>query len=568
LLTFDTDAYRLIFPDDRPFIYVNTPEGERLVELFALSAVNATHGCDDTLRIGAWKKDALPSGETVFSLEADSAVWQKKIYRLYCAPHRLRYEIEVEGSGEIEEVNYFGGCYSGNIRWGSGFFWSGQWFLNGFNPEPSKQEQYYFPASAGSEINMTGVPLPGKADWFFTPPPFCFAMQAASGWVGLGVEARSGENRYSTFRYSGMNEAFYLRLTYDGQTSVEGRRVIPAIGFDFAADPYAALLAHVSALREQGYVPEPAASEKPEWWHRPIFCGWGAQCEVAAREKGRAPDFSQQWRYEGFLQVLESHGLQPGTVVLDDKWQSSYGDNYVDVNKWPELNGFIERQHAAGRKVLLWLKAWDPEGLPAEECITNAAGMPVAFDPTNPAFQRRLRRSVRQMLSPDGYNADGFKIDFTARIPTGPRINAYGNAWGLELMKLYLRILYTEAKLVKPDALVMTHTPHPYLADSLDMIRLNDINTDHPLNPAMIHRARVAAIACPGAVIDTDNWPMPNKTSWRDYLRIQADLGVPSLYFTTGIDSTGETLDAEDYRLIQETWQNAAERKDGLDWKL
>ncbi len=566
-MKYDTDAYRLIFPDDRPFIYVDSPGGDRLAELFALSAVNATHGCDDTLSTGAWFKTELP-GETIFTLEADSAVWQKKIYRLRCTPQRLRYEIEVQGSGQIAEVNYFGGCYSGHIRWGSGFFWSGQSFLCGFNPEPTKLEKYTFSADAGSTINMTGVPLPGKSDWFFTPPPFCFAMQTKAGWLGMGVEARPGENRFSEFRYHGLPEAFYLQLTYDGHTTVEGRRVLPAVGFDFADDAYTALKAHVDALRAAGYVPVPQKVEKPAWWRRPIFCGWGAQCEVAAQEKGRAPDYAQQSRYEGFLKTLEANGLQPGTVVLDDKWQLEYGENTVDTQKWPDLPGFIARQHAAGRKVLLWLKAWDPEGLPAEECITNAAGLPIAFDPTNPAFEQRLRQSVRMMLSPEGYNADGFKIDFTARIPTGPHIRTYGDAWGLELMKAYLSILYSEAKAVKPDALVMTHTPHPYLADSLDMIRLNDINTDHPLNPAMIHRARVAAIACPEALIDTDNWPMPDKDSWRSYLKIQPSLGVPSLYFTTNIDSTGESLDAEDYRLIQEIWKTAAARQEGLEWDI
>ena len=47
---------------------------------------------------------------------------------------------------------------------------------------------------------------------------------------------------------------------------------------------------------------------------------------------------------------------------------------------------------------------------------------------------------------------------------------------------------------------------------------------------------------------------MPNKAAWRDYMRLQPDLGLPSLYFVTHIDATGEALDAEDYRLIRETW--------------
>jgi hypothetical protein len=125
-------------------------------------------------------------------------------------------------------------------------------------------------------------------------------------------------------------------------------------------------------------------------------------------------------------------------------------------------------------------------------------------------------------------------------------------------MRAYLELLYSEAKQIKPDALIMTHTPHPYLADVVDMVRLNDINTAHPVNPAMVQRAKIARIACPNAIIDTDNWPMPDKATWRQYLEIQPDLGVPSLYFASHIDSTGEPLYPEDYELIRETWQRWA----------
>ncbi|KIL38362.1 hypothetical protein SD70_26960 [Gordoniibacillus kamchatkensis] len=126
-------------------------------------------------------------------------------------------------------------------------------------------------------------------------------------------------------------------------------------------------------------------------------------------------------------------------------------------------------------------------------------------------------------------------------------------------MKAYLNVLYDEAMKVKPDALIMSHTPHPYLADVLDMIRLNDINTGKDVTRAMTLRARVAAIACPDAVIDTDNWPMADKATWRSYVELQPELGVPSLYFATHIDSTQEPLTEDDYALVRESWRRARE---------
>jgi hypothetical protein len=127
-------------------------------------------------------------------------------------------------------------------------------------------------------------------------------------------------------------------------------------------------------------------------------------------------------------------------------------------------------------------------------------------------------------------------------------------------MHLYLSILHSEAKRIKPDALIMAHTPHPYLQDVVDMIRLNDINRGQDVNRPMTHRARVAVIACPQLSIDTDDWPMPNKAAWRAYTRLQPELGVPSLYYVTHIDSTGEALDAEDYALIREAWARYRDR--------
>jgi hypothetical protein len=87
------------------------------------------------------------------------------------------------------------------------------------------------------------------------------------------------------------------------------------------------------------------------------------------------------------------------------------------------------------------------------------------------------------------------------------------------------------------------------------------MNKDKDINQAMTQRARVARLACPDAIIDTDNWPVTNRATWRSYLAIQPDLGVPSLYYTNCLDSTQEPLEAEDYELIRQTWGKHRARK-------
>ena len=549
----EAERYRLRLAPDKPFVYLEDQQGKPLAELFVLSSIHPMHARDDTTHIGPWVVEEFEN-EVVFSLKAASNAWRSKTYRFRCTPRRLVYEVEVEGSGQLVEANYFGGFSSAQTRWGSGFYWSGQSFVKGFNPTPNSDETNYFSPAEGSHIELMGVPLPVKSTWFFTPPPFCLCFAGKQGWLGLGVEAAPGSSRFTQYAYHAQRGGFYLSLAYEGYTIVKDSYRLPGIGFDFESDEYLALAAHIHALKECGWAPTARKANPPDWWREPIFCGWGQQCYQAEVDQGKAASYSRQDLYTGFLSKLTGQGIEPGTVVLDDKWQATYGQNQADEMKWPDLRGFIDRQHADGKKVLLWLKAWDPEGVPDGECITNASGLPVSVDPTNPAYEARLRKSIRHMLSSDGYDADGFKIDFTARMPSGPGLCLYGDAWGLELMRSYLGIIYDEAKQAKRDALVMTQTPHPYLADVTDMIRLNDVNMDSDVNQAMQLRARIVQIACPQAIIDTDNWPMRNRATWRRYLHLQRELGVPSLYYATHIDTSLEPLTEKDYALIRQVW--------------
>lgn len=172
------DTYVLTWAADKPYIYLDTPMGTRLAELFPYSSIHPLHGRDDTTSVSAWEVQEQ-GDEVILYSTATSSIWKRKIYRFRCKPGRFIYETAVEGSGYLSEVNYFGGYYSGQVRWGSGFFWSGQRFQRGFNPEPNTEEVNEFMSGEGSMIDLMGVPLPGKGHWFFTPPPFCYAFLGA-----------------------------------------------------------------------------------------------------------------------------------------------------------------------------------------------------------------------------------------------------------------------------------------------------------------------------------------------------------------------------------------------------
>lgn len=605
-LRVESGSYKLHFPADRPFAMLDDANGQRWAELCLAASLHTREALDDTARIMPAEAEADEAGARV-TVKAVSSVWQEKELVFLCREEHVQVFVRAKGQGHLTDCHLFGGYYSGGLRFGSGFFLSGARFRSVFNPEPWGAERRAIPASEPTLIDVCGSgALPGRRHWIFTPAPFCYAMSltpvsgtgalrtgslatdqggvtvdATTGpaprpatvgeaaleaelppgpWLTMGLVTQPGEHLFTGFHYDGMEDGFSLRLTYEGQTKVEGAFESPAVLFQFgAADPYQGLTRYVSFLEKAGLVHLEAQADRPAWWSEPIMCGWGAQCHLGNRDKRRAPDLATQENYDHFMAAVESRGLKPGIVVIDDKWSATYGACEADPAKWPDLKGWIARRHANGQKVLLWWKAWDAEGLAPEECVRNSAGLPITADPSNPAYEATLRKAVRLMLSPEGYDADGFKVDFSARTPSGPFLSRHGREWGGELLHKLLWILRDEAKKIKPDALVMTHTPNPYFAPVTDMIRLNDVNTGSPVVAQMTHRAKVARAACPNHLIDTDNWPMPNRATWREYVKAQPDLGIPSLYFATDLDSM-EPMEEEDYEMIRRVWAEAREK--------
>ncbi|HET8778092.1 MAG TPA: hypothetical protein VFN76_10565, partial [Candidatus Limnocylindria bacterium] len=477
-------------------------------------------------------------------------------------------EVDVTGSGHLVQARLLGGWYSGNPRWGGGIFHS-QWPARTlFDPSPDDPKRILQPASEAASIGVVGGSLPGRGHWFFTPAPFLLAgtrsetadPDGAGPWTTLELRCSVDAATFTEARYAAFLGGFSIELAYEGETRVEGSFSTPPLVITpGAGDPYLALARHADILRADGLAPRPRR-HRPDWWTRPIFCGWGEQCRQAKLSGAHPTSLSRRARYDEWLGVLASHSVVPGTIVIDDKWQSTYGRNDPDAERWPDLRGWIAQRHADGQRVLLWFKAWDPEGLPVEACVTDALGQPVAADPTSPTYEEILREAMHAMLGADGLAADGLKVDFTAQTPSGPGLRRTGREWGVALLHRLLALVYRFAKEANPDALVVTHTASPLFTDVTDMIRLNDLlrlddpDPFAPAVPQMRHRARVAASVEPGMLIDTDDWCMPSKAEWRSYLAVKPDLGVPALYYATGIDHSGEAFDDEDYAAIRHAW--------------
>jgi len=570
--------YHLIFdPQDPLRVKLFMPPGQPVADLCVLSGCHQVGKFDEFSRLGKPRIRTKPDKIRI-ELATKSSLWKNKLLIFECQDDSFQYYGSIEGRGSLERVEYFGGNapskdYSGSfmpagfIRPGKekeGWIGSIPHFRRFFLPEPNACFKQYFWSGEYAEIHPRQNDHFWGSNWMFTPGPFCYCWDTGTGkdWVAVGLAPRPGEYNFNDFRYWG-GETFSFSVDYEGHTLIRGGWETPRMVFVFGNNEYEALEKYVTWLKEHFYVNIPHR-EIPRWWREPIFCGWGEQCYEARVVKIDPQLLATQKNYEKYLAILQSHGVRPGIVVIDYKWQTYQGHWEPHPERWKNMRGFIDQQHRDGKKVLLWLNGWEHGSAPVEELVTRYGkpipgifGEPIA-DPSHPGYERRIRESIRRQLSPDPdcLNADGFKVDITHNTPSGRDLKVYGKIWGTELLKRVMSIIYDESKKIKPDALIEAHTANPYFAEVVDVLRLNDIFTDrNSVVELMFHRAKVAKIAGRYWLIDMDNWPVPTREALMEYLQAQPQMGIPSLYYATHTDLSQEKFTRKDYRLIAEIWK-------------
>ena len=576
-LVVDGRWYRLrVAPGGSVAWLESRPTGERWAELRLLASIDTLGVPDETLAVHDPRLEDDQAGISL-TWEQESSCWAARRLVIGADDEGLTVHAEVEGRGLVTDVRLLSGRAVLPTT-GGGTLHSGRWFDAVLSPSPTDPGRIVRPGTESSVIGVVSGSEPGRGNWFFTPAPFCYAVSRRpvtdplavpdGPWLTFGLGVPPGQANFGGFSFVAVDRGFGFVLDYDGKTAVNGSWRTPALRISLdpgVSGPYEAIAAHGRWLQNQGLAPDDAfvSAATPAWWREPTFCGWGEQCRLAILDGagfGGASAYSTQALYDRMLGHLAQQGVVPGTIVIDDKWQRAYGTNEPDPQRWPDLPGWIRERHATGQHVLLWWKAWDAERLPASWCVRSKTGEVLGIDPSHPEAARAIGESVRRMLDPDGLGADGLKIDFTARTPSGVATTHNGSAWGVELLRALLRIVHDEAKRVRPDALLVGHVPNPLVAGLVDMIRLNDtlrLSDPEPrvdVVAQMRHRAAVVRAACPGKLVDTDDWCAPDLATWRAYAAVKPDLGVPALYYATGLDLSGEPFEPSDYELVRRVW--------------
>jgi hypothetical protein len=148
---------------------------------------------------------------------------------------------------------------------------------------------------------------------------------------------------------------------------------------------------------------------------------------------------------------------------------------------------------------------------------------------------------------------DGFKEDWVGA-PAVPGLPLSGTATGIEFVRRFQWILYSEAHKAKPDAMVETQTTNALFRESSDLIRLNDIwYATRDVSDVLRLRARIAYISG-WPLVDTDNASSTTLKDWWSYMQAQPSIGIPALYFVTRTESTQESPSPEQWDALRDLW--------------
>jgi hypothetical protein len=503
------------------------------------------------------------TGEDTYELNATakSSLWTSRRFQWRFFPDHIEFQQFAAGSGKLGRCYFLSNGVSN--RWDNGTTRGHAWdaAIYGdryFAPNPNLADQLEFniamPQVLGFSLGQDGSEhdfRPERMTGIFAPPPLFFAFHGKNSWTGVGIGTKPGDYQFPALEYTGSRYAgssFYV--DYMGYRDVNGSFASPILAMHLAYNPLDALRDYTSWLTANGFATKSVANDV-YWHHLPIFCGWAEQT-VESVPEGQAPSrLSTQANYEKWLSTLDERGLPIGTVVIDDKWQQEYGTFEVDSQKWPDLKGFISAQHAKGRHVLLWVPVASSEGVPPSLCVTYE-GKCVIADVGKPEYESWLRPRIRHLVQDLG--VDGFKEDWV-RSPAAPGLPLTGPATGIEFVRRFQSILYSETHNWKPDAMVETQTTNALFRESSDVIRLNDVwYASRNVTEMMRLRARMANITG-WPLVDTDNASSTNLAEWWNYMQTQPSIGIPALYFVTRTETTQESPTPADWSYLAALWR-------------
>jgi len=129
-----------------------------------------------------------------------------------------------------------------------------------------------------------------------------------------------------------------------------------------------------------------------------------------------------------YAEDILNNGFPPGVLMIDDNWQERYGTWEFDCRKFNDPRGMMDKLHAMGFKVMLWLVPYISSDSPNYRMLekrklmvfedsekTKPAkaewwnGVSGLLDLSNPEGERWFREQLDYLVTE--YGVDGFKLD-------------------------------------------------------------------------------------------------------------------------------------------------------------
>lgn len=499
---------------------------------------------------------------------AASSLWTRREFHWRLYADHLEFDQRAWGTGKVGRCFFFSDGRPG--RWdkgeSDGAAWNSTLMADRYwSPSPNHANQWEFSIAEPQTLGFGAENRQGSEEDFrpaqmsnlFSPPPLMLAFHRSGEWASLGIGARLGEYRFPALEYSGSRYAGAAWwVDYLGYQSMQiapgGEFRSPVAAVHFAYSALDALESYTNWIRQSGFGTAPSYPDV-RWHHLPVFCGWAEQTARAV-PLGHAPNAeSTQKNYEEWVSELEQRGLPAGTIVIDDKWQKGYGSFDIDQEKWPDLKSFVAAQHARGRHVLLWVPVAHWDGLPDALCVHDGHGKCIAPNLGSSAYEAFLRERIRHLVQDVG--VDGFKEDWVWA-PSAAGLPVPAELAGVEAVRRFQQILYTEAHRWKPDAMVETQTTNAAFLDTSDVLRLNDVwYATRDVVGMIRERARIAHISG-WALVDTDNASSTTLATWWQYMEAQPSIGIPALYFLHRTESTLEVPPEWQWTALAGIWKD------------
>ncbi len=456
-----------------------------------------------------------------------------------------------------------------------------------WSPSPSIRHRTK-PYRVPKELRI-GIRCSEEVSAKFSPPPFAVIVSGKGKKIFIGIHADPKWHLWNFAFFKATKEGIQVKIDLEGHSNpldvIKHVELVIINGFDNESN-YQLLERGLSLSYPDGKTH--SQDKIPLWWLKPIYCGYGDQVGIMFEFEGgkgseaRALAYCIQGLYERWVNILDQANVPVGTIIIDAGWSS--GGNWVpNKMQWPDLRGFIDRQHKKGRRVLLWIATWYTEGLPDDWCIF-AGKRKLVVDPENYSYVCFVKESIHRLLSSarDCYNADGFKIDQLSYVPTErepiggehfgrpvilgekhDRIEHKGLLWGCELLYKLQKEIYNAAKNAKKDCLITSSTVHPYFHDTFDMVRLHDAGVILPETDvflAMKARSDLARAALPSHPIDSDNWVHSYYDKWLDFTMKSSSIGVPCIFYSERFVCFSPEpkllpIKTKDLRLIAHAWK-------------